>query len=241
MDSVRRKARIAGLFYLALVLAGPVRLVYIPSVLFVTGNAAATAHNIATHEFLFRVGIFSDLVTAVLDVIVVLALYRLLSAVDRTWAILMVVFGLMDVPIYFVNTLNDVGALLFARGADFLAAFDQPAREAMTELFITLHRYGVVVNEVWWGLWLLPFGLLVYKSGFLPRVLGVWLMLNCFAYLAQVVAAVLQPAFLDIVETIALPIQFGEIAIMLWLLVIGFYNGFGPKSSNLTQGRATIP
>lgn len=148
MGSLSRNARIAGLLYLMLVLVGPVRLIYIPSVLFVTGNAAATVHNIASHEVLFRIGIFADLVAATLDIFVLLALYRLLNGVDRNLAAIMVIFGLIDVPIYFINTLNDVGALLFARGADFLSAFGQSQRDAMTMLFVNLHHYGVVVNEV---------------------------------------------------------------------------------------------
>jgi hypothetical protein len=220
MDSLNRNARIAGLLYLLLILAGPVRLVYIPNALFV-GDAATTAHNIASHEALFRFGIFADLLTATLDILVVFALYRVLGGVDRTLATIMVAFGCADVPIYFVNTLNDVGALLFARGADFLLAFGEPQRVAMTMLFLNLHHYGIVVNEVFWGLWLLPFGILVYKSGFLPRILGVWLVLNCFAYLAQSVVGILQPQYLERVADIAFPLQLGEIAIMLWLVIMG--------------------
>ncbi|MDQ2681411.1 MAG: DUF4386 domain-containing protein [Candidatus Eremiobacteraeota bacterium] len=221
IGSLSRKARIAGLLYLALVLVGPIRLIYIPSVLFVSGHSAVTAHNIASHEMLFRIGIFSDLVTATLDIFVVLALYRLLGFVDRRLATLMLILGLVDVPIYFVNTLNDIGALLFSRGADFLSAFGEPQRDAMAMLFLNLHHYGAVVNEVFWGLWLLPFGILVYKSGFLPRALGMWLILNCFAYLAQNVTGILLPQFADIVENVSFPVQFGEIAIMLWLLIKG--------------------
>lgn len=221
MGSLNRNARTAGLLYLMLVLVGPVRLIYIPSVLFVTGNAAATAHNIASHEALFRVGIFADLVAATLDIFVLLALYRLLNGVNRNLATIMVIFGLADVPIYFLNTLNDVGALLFARGANFLLAFGQSQRDAMTMLFLNLHHYGVVVNEVFWGLWLLPFGILVYKSGFLPRFLGVWLVLNCFAYLTETFTGVLLPQYADMAANVAFPLQLGEVAIMLWLIIKG--------------------
>ncbi|MDP9025173.1 MAG: DUF4386 domain-containing protein [Candidatus Eremiobacteraeota bacterium] len=221
MSSLGRNARIAGFLYLLLVLAGPVRLIYIPSVLFVTGNAAATSHNIASHEALFRIGIFSDLLTATLDIAVVLALYRLLNGVNRNLAIVMVILGLADVPIYFCNTLNDVAALLFARGTDFLSAFGQTQQNAMTMLFLNLHHYGVVVNEVFWGLWLLPFGLLVYQSRFLPRILGAFLVANCMAYLAQVFAGVLLPQYAEMVSNVVFPLQFGEIAIMLWLIVMG--------------------
>lgn len=220
VQSLNRNARVAGLLYLLLILAGPVRLLYIPNALFVE-DAATTAHNIASHEALFRFGIFADLVTATLDILVVLSLYRVLAGVDRTLATVMVAFGCADVPIYFVNTLNDVGALLFARGADFLSAFGEAQRIAMTMLFLNLHHYGVVVNEVFWGLWLLPFGILVYKSGFLPRILGIWIVLNCLAYLAQSVVGVLLPQYLGRVADFAFPLQFGEIAIMLWLLIIG--------------------
>ena len=91
----------------------------------------------------------------------------------------------------------------------------------MVMLFLRLHHYGEVVNEVFWGLWLLPFGMLVYESRFLPRLLGVWLMLNCFAYLAQNVTGILLPQFTGVVNNISLPLQFGEVAIMLWLLLLG--------------------
>ncbi|MFZ0032239.1 MAG: DUF4386 domain-containing protein [Candidatus Cybelea sp.] len=221
MSSLSRNARIAGFLYLGVILLGPVRLIYIPSVLFVSGNAAATAHNIASHERLFRMGIYADLLTATLEIFVVLALYRLLNGVDWTLATVMVILGIIDVPIYYVNTLNDFGALLSARGADFLAIFGQPQRDAMVMQYLNLHHYGVVVNTAFWGLWLLPFGILVYKSKFLPRILGVWLMLNGLAYLAQNLTGVLLPQYADIVVSIAFPFQLGEVAIVLWLIVMG--------------------
>jgi hypothetical protein len=152
---------------------------------------------------------------------VVLALYRLLRGVNASVALVMLVLGTVDVPIYFVNTLNDAGALLVARGGEIGAAFAPAQRAAMSALFLDLHHYGVVVNEVFWGLWLFPFGMLVYRSRFLPRAFGVWLMLNCFAYLAQSVSGELAPQYLDMVATVAFPVQFGEIAIMLWLLIAG--------------------
>jgi hypothetical protein len=221
MSSLSGKARLAGLLYLAVTVVGVFSLLYIPGLIYVPGDAAATAHNIASHEALFRTNIFLEIWGATLEIFLVLALYRLLAVVNRSLAMLMLVLGLIDVPIFFVNSLNDVGALLFARGADFLSAFGEPQRDAMVMLFLRLHHYGEVVNEVFWGLWLLPFGLLVYKSRFLPRLLGVWLILNCFAYLAQNVTGILLPQYTTVVSNISLPLQFGELAIMLWLLVLG--------------------
>ena len=221
MTTLSRNARVAGLLYLTLVIA-PLRLIYIPSKLIVSGNAAATAGNIAAHQTLFRLGILTDLFTGVMCIFVTLALYRLFKGVDQGLAAVMVILGsLMVTPIYFLNTLNDAATLLLVRGADFLSVFDKPQREALAMLFLRLHSHGVVVNEVFWGLWLFPFGLLVYKSRFLPRVLGVWLGLNCFAYLAQSVTGIMWPQYLDKVSNYAFPVMVGELAIMLWLIIMG--------------------
>lgn len=151
MSSLSGKARVAGLLYLAVTIVGAFSLMYIPGLIYVPGDAAATAHNIASHEALFRTNIFLEIWGATLEIFLVLALYRLLAVVNRSLAIVMLVLGLMDVPIFFVNSLNDVGALLFARGADFLSAFAEPQGEAMVMLFLRLHHYGEVVNEVFWG------------------------------------------------------------------------------------------
>jgi hypothetical protein len=221
MSSLNRDARIAGWLYLALVLLGPLPLIIIPNMLYVAGNGAATAHNIATHEALVRAGILDLVIAGIVEIFLALALYRLFSSVDRTLAAALVVLGITSVPISFVNELNSAGALLFAKGAAFLSAFAPAQREAMVMLFINLHHYGNAVNEIFWGLWLLPFGILVYKSGFLPRILGVWLVLNCFAYVAQCVTGIVWPQYVETIENLAFPVQFGEVAIMLWLIIMG--------------------
>jgi len=221
MTSLSRNARIAGLLYLTL-LTAPLRLIYIPSKLFVAGNASATANNIAAHETLFRLGILSDLFTATMAIFLTLALYRLFKGVDQGLARLVVILGaLMVTPIYFLNTINDAAALLVARGADFLSAFDKPQRDALVMVFFRMHSQGILANEVFWGLWLFPFGLLVYRSRFLPRILGVWLMLNCFAYLATSVSGILWPQYEQRVSNWVFPVMFGELAIMLWLIFMG--------------------
>jgi hypothetical protein len=221
MTSLSRNARIAGLLYLTLMTA-PLRLIYIPSKLFVTGNASVTANNIATHETLFRLGIVSDLFTATMLIFLTLALYRLFKGVDEGLARLMVILGaLMVTPIYFLNTINDAAALFFARGADFLSVFDKPQRDALVMVFLRMHGQGVLANEIFWELWLFPFGLLVYRSRFLPRILGVWLMLNCFAYLATSVTGMLWPLYEKRVANRVFPVMFGELAIMLWLIIMG--------------------
>jgi hypothetical protein len=198
------------------------RLIYIPAKLFVSGNANATANNIAAHQTLFRLGILSDLFTATMGIFLTLALYRLFQGVDKDLARLMVILGALVVtPIYFLNTINDAAALLLARGPDFLSVFDKPQRDALVLVFLRMHGQGILANEVFWGLWLFPFGLLVYRSRFLPRILGVWLMLNCFAYLATSVTGILWPSYEQRVSNWVFPVMFGELAIMLWLIIMG--------------------
>jgi Domain of unknown function (DUF4386) len=220
MTSLSKNARVAGLLYILSSLFSIVRLIYIPSALFVHGNAAATASNIASKELLFRFGIVSYLLSNILWTFVILAFYRLLKGVDQALASMMVILGLMVTPISFVNTGNDIVALLFARGADFLSIFDKAQRETLVMLFVTLHDQLDLANDLW-GLCFIPFGLLVYKSRFLPRILGVWLMVVCFAYLALSFTGLLFPAYEAKVFTIAQPVLFGEVAVMLWLLVVG--------------------
>jgi hypothetical protein len=222
MTSLSKNARVAGLLYIVFSLFAVVRLVYIPDVLFVDGNAAATANNIATHELVFRWGIVCYLLGAAGWIFVTLALYRLLKGVDQGLAVLMVILGsLVVVPVAFVNAINDAAALLFARGTDFLTVFDKPQREAFVMLFLRLHHLGDAANEIFWGLWLIPFGLLVYKSRFLPRILGAWLILACFGYLALSFTGFLFPAYEDKVINFTRPVLLAEVAIMLWLVIMG--------------------
>src|SRR5688572_14042143 len=145
MHPTVKAARVAGAVYLLLVLTAPWRLVYIPSKLFVRGDAAATANNILANEWLFRLGIVTDLLAGTIAIFVTLAFYRLFKAVDQNLAALVVILGaLMVTPIYFLNTLNDAAALMLVRGADFLAVFDKPQREALAMLFLRLHHHAIV-------------------------------------------------------------------------------------------------
>jgi hypothetical protein len=220
--TLSKNARVAGLLYLVGSLLGIVRLIYVPNTLFVYGNATKTANNIAEHELLFRFGIVSYLLCAALWTFVTLALYRLFKEVNQGLAVLMVILGsLMVTPIFFANTVNDAAALLFVRGGGYLSVFDKSQRDAFARLFLDLHHQLDLANEIFWGLWLIPFGLLVYRSGFLPRILGVWLVIASFAYMALSFTGFLFPAYEDQVGNIAQPILLGEITTMLWLLIMG--------------------
>jgi Domain of unknown function (DUF4386) len=221
MNSTKKTARLAGVLYLVNGVTGFFGIIYVPSRLIVSGNAAATANNILASERLFRVGIVSELICAVEFVFLLWTLYRLLGGVNKTYASLMVILGLVFVPIMCVNVLNEIAALTLLRGADFLSVFDKRQLEAMAMLFLDLHRYGYVVGWIF-GLWLFPFGVLVFKSGFLPRILGVLLIAACFGYLADSLTPLLLPSYANIVGRFAsIVLTLGEPAIILWLLIRG--------------------
>jgi hypothetical protein len=222
MSSTRNPGRVAGLWYLLLGVIAPLRLIYIPSKLFVDGNATATVNNIAAHEWLFRFGIVGDLVCGVILIFLVLAFYRLFKGVDQNLAVLVVIFGgVMPALINFVGVVSDAAALMVVRGGDFLSAFDKPQRDALAMLFLNLRDHQNTAAEILWGAWLFPLALLVYRSRFLPRFLGVWLAINGIAYVILSLTGELLPQYQEKVFTYSQPALFGELAIMLWLVIKG--------------------
>jgi hypothetical protein len=222
MTSTHNPGRVAGLWYLLLVLIGPLRLIYIPTKLFVHGDAAATVNNIAAHEWLFRFGIVGDLFGAVVLIFLVLAFYRLFKDVDQYLAMLVVILGgVMPALLYFVNVVSDSAALMIARGADFLSVFDKPQRDALVMLLLRLHDEQNTAAEMLWGLWLIPLAILVYRSRFLPRFLGVWLVINGIAYVILCLTGELFPQYSNKAFILSQPALFGELAFMLWLVIKG--------------------
>ena len=221
MSPLDRTARIAGAVYLSMAVTAPFSMMYVPRILIATGDATVTARNVLAHETLFRFGIVGELATAIILILLVMALHRLLSGVNENQARFMVGLVLVSAAITFVNVVNNIAALTLFRGADFLSVFDKPQREGLAMLFLRLHSQGNFVNEIFWGLWLLPFGLLVIRSGFLPRVLGVLLIVNCFGYLASSLTWLLLPAHGIAVSVATMPALLGELWIMLWLLIKG--------------------
>lgn len=220
MDDRRKTARWAGLLYLVVVLTGPFVLLYVPGKIFVTGDATATAANLLAHETLFRASLVAGLVGELCFLGAVLLLHRLLREVDRTLALLMVILIFLVAPVGLVGTANGIATLTVLHG-DYLSAFDGAQRDALATLLLELDRHGVLVSELFWGLWLLPLGALVWKSGFLPRWLGAWLLANGLGYVAISVTGLLLPERLKSVSNLATPLLFGELALMLWLLVVG--------------------
>ena len=217
----RNPGRFAGLLYVLTSIVGFFAMGYVPDKLIVHANAAATAANITAHETLFRLGIAGNLIGQASFIFVALALYDLLKRVNRRHASLMVLLIVVSIPIAFLNELNSFAALVLVRGADFLSIFDKPQREALAMLFLNLHGRGFVVAEIFWGLWLFPLAVLVYRSRFLPRFLGVWLALASFAWMILSLTTILLPQYQDKVDRYCQPAIIGEIAFMLWLVIKG--------------------
>jgi hypothetical protein len=221
MSSTKNLGRFAGLLYILMSIPGFFAMVYVPSKLIVHGNAAATASNIVASETLFRLGIAGQLISQTGFIFVALALYELLKGINRRQASLMVTLIVVSIPIAFANELNSIAALVLARGADFLSIFEKPQRDAMAMLFLRLHGQGLGVAEIFWGLWLFPLGLLVYRSRFLPRFLGVWLVFAGMAWVMLSLTGLVLPQYEDKVYTYTQPATLGEVAFMLWLVVKG--------------------
>lgn len=211
-------ARVAGALWLILAIAGGSAFIFLSS-LIVHGDAEATVDNIVASESLFRFGIMSDLFGQTVFILLVLVLYRLLKPVSGNAASLMVMFVIVSVSIQSINMLNQIAVLLLLSGADYLAVFSADQLDALVLLFLNLHEAGFqIIAQISFGLWLLPQGLLVYKSGFFPRILGVLLMIATFGYLIDVVTFFLFPDF-DV--NIAQFTFIGEVTMLLWLLIKG--------------------
>src|ERR1044071_1686426 len=153
MHPTDKAARVAGAIYLSMVFTAPFSLIYVPNKLLVRGDATATAANILSHETLFRLSIFADLVGHVIFICLAIALYRLLSNVNRSWAVLMVGFVLVSAAVGFLNSLNNIAALILFRGGEFLSVFDTSQRNALGMLFVRLHSQGIFIDEIFWGVW----------------------------------------------------------------------------------------
>ena len=186
--------------------------------LIVPGDTVKTADNIMASESLFRLSIVSDLIVQVVFVVLVLLLYQLLKPVNKNQAALMVILFLVSVPIAMFNMLNQYAALLLLSGADYLTLFTADQLPALVVLFQSLHEVGIMIAYIFWGLWLFPLGYLVYKSGFLPKILGILLMISCFGYLIDFATFFLFPNF-DV--AINMYTGWAELFLCLWLLIKG--------------------
>ncbi len=216
-SSIQRNARIAGALYLLLLPMGFFGMIASSGIV-VPGDALATASHILASEPLYRLSIVVALLVQVVNVLVVLALYRPLQPVDKSMAVLMVVFLLLGVPIAMLNEAIQFGVLGLVHSSGAGQAFSTGQVQAMLPWLLDLHQAGINIAGIFWGLWLFPMGYLVYKSGFLPKIIGVLLIIGCVGYLVDSFAAFLFPGF---GVNVAMLTFWGEVLLPLWLLIKG--------------------
>ncbi len=211
-------ARIAGTLYLLLAVFGAFSILYVPSVLIVDGDPVTSIRNILESETLFRLGIFGALVTQVVQIATVLYLYKVLKPVDKNQARLMVLFVLLAVPIAMLNELTYAAIPLLLNSSDYVAAFTPAQINTLVPLLLDLHEHGTMIAHIFWGLWLFPMGYLVFRSAYLPKLIGLLLMIGCFGYLTDTLTFFLMPSF---GVTVSEYTFVGELLLPLWLVFRG--------------------
>ncbi len=216
------QARMAGFLYLMYML------ITIPadalgrSPLIVYGDAAATARNMMASEWQFRIGITGDLVSAVFFLLAAWALYVLLKSVNKDLALLFLILNLAGTAVYSINLLNQFAAVLLLSGADYLKGFEAGQLQSLAMFFLNLHKNGYWIAQIFFGAWLFPLGYLVYKSGFLPKFLGVILMVHCIAWTTTSLLYFIYAPGYTVITYLSFPLGFiAEFGLTLWLLIKG--------------------
>lgn len=233
MGTNKSTARLAGLIWLLMFMFGPVAQI-VRSKLFIPGDRVATAQNIMANEFLFRLGFVSDLLMMVLFLLLPLVLYKLLCHVDKNLSALMVIFVIVSVPINMLNLLNEFAVLNLLSGAEYLNAVGTEQLMANAMFSYDLYLHGYEIANVFFALWLVPLGLLVYKSGFLPRILGTLLVIGGLGLFLEVFLHFLLPGYETLNTLLLIPQTISEFAFLLWLLIKGINETKG-VTANLSE------
>lgn len=218
MNSIQRTARITGLLYFMMTPLGIFGIIFVPSFLIAAGNTVETINRILANEMIFRFSILSALILQVCNILIVLLLYKILKPAGKNAAVLMVVFLLVSVPITFVNEMNNFAALHLLKGADYLKGLGADQVHAQVMQYLSFHAQGIMIVSLFWGLWLLPMGYLVFRSGYIPRVLGILLIVTGVGYLIDFATFILFP---DFKVTVSAYTGFFEIFFPLWLMIKG--------------------
>ncbi len=210
VDLEHKTARLAGILYLSLIPLGVFGIIYVPSGLIVPENITTTISNIIENETLFRWSIISALVVQLVNIILVLLLFKVFKHTNKAMAALMVIFSLLAVPIAFLNEINNLAVLHL---------LDQSSEsQQLISVFLNLHQQGIIIAQVFWGLWLFPLGYLVYQSGYMPKFIGILLIIGCVGYVVDSFTLILLPQFKIAFSEFTF---LGEVIFPLWLLIKG--------------------
>lgn len=214
-------ARLAGMYYLLMAIFGAFGMMYVPSQINVEGNTFATLQNIVNEHMLFRFGIVSKLLCQTAFVFLAVELYRLFKGVNKKLSLLLLCFVIVSVPIAMFNELNQIAILQLLGDHSYLSGFNTAQLNSLALFFIDLHEKGIALVELFWGLWLFPFGLLIYKSGFIPKVIGLLLLVGCLSYVIEWFTQLLIPGGMAWVNNFITYASIGEFSTMLYLAIIG--------------------
>jgi len=214
-------ARIAGSLYLIIIIAGALGQIFIRGKLIVAGDAVVTAGNLMAAQSLWRIGIAGDLLMHVFDIPLMLALYLLLKPVNKHLAMSAVLFNLIQTAVLVVNKLNLLVPLFLLGNAEYLKALEPQQLQALAYLPLKLHDYGFGIGLIFFGCVCLVQGYLIFKSGFLPKTIGVLMALAGLSYLTNSITLLLAPAYAEMVVPVLALALLGELALSLWLIVKG--------------------
>jgi len=206
--TLHKIAKYAALNYLLLIPLGIFGIIYVPTSLIVADDITQTISNIKANEMLFRGSILSALTVQLFNIVLVILLFKLFTHVNKTMSYIMVIFSLLAVPIVFLNEINHIAVL---------SLIDSNSKHLIL-LCLDLHQHGIIIAQVFWGLWLFPLGYLVYKSGTVPKFIGVLLIIGCMGYVIDSFTLILFPS-LGI--TFSEFTFIGEVIFPLWLLIKG--------------------
>jgi hypothetical protein len=220
MDSTRSLARRAGLLYLLASSLAPFTYLYVPDKLLVGTNALAIADRVRASEDLLRAAIIGELYGVTVLLFASLALYDLFKKVDQKTSILMAAMMLVSVPISYVNALSHIAPLILLKNPAIASVLDPGQVAAQVTFFLRLHNYGLVINQIFWGLWLFPLGVLVMRSGFLPRWLAYPLFAAGTGYVINSIGGLLPPSMRGITQY-GQVLGVGEMPFTFYLLIWG--------------------
>jgi len=233
MNSPKRLARIAGVLYLLVGIFGGFAQGYVEPKVYVAGNAAATARNVVANAGLVRAGVVAELFDSTIFVFLAMTLYVLLNHVHKSMARAMLVLVTLSAGISCLNVVFEFEGLRAATDSAYAAALGSAGSNALVMLLLDTQHHGVLIAQIFFGLWLAPLGYLVYRSGLFPKALGIVLVVGTVCYLIDVLALFLVPDLgQKIAAFIVIPSAIAEVSTVLYLLVIGV---------RTVKGERTIP
>lgn len=220
MELNKKTARIAGLLFLVMVVFGLAAEIFFRQKVFSSGNAADVADAVLSNILLYRMGIMSDMVMTISYLFTALVLYKIFCIVNKNLAAVMVAFATAGCVVLLINILNELAPLYILSGNDFLNAFTNSQQQSLAMLFYNLYQQGYMIGQIFFSLWVLPLGMLIYKSGFMPKILGILFGIETAFGLITVGVHFLSPNV--ILETfLMLPMMIAEFSFMFYLLIRG--------------------